>query len=178
MISVLIPTKDSERTLVPTLSALVAGSAEGLVREVVLVDGGSTDGTAKIADAAGCEFRVVPGETDARLLAAAKRARGNWLLILDPASTLEEGWTREIAKFIESSERTGEAERRAATFRLSLEGYGLWPRLKELTADARLALGGRPRFEQGLLVARRFYQSSQGRVGRPVALRARIVLSA
>jgi glycosyltransferase involved in cell wall biosynthesis len=177
MISVLIPTENSERVLVQTLAALVPGSAAGLVREVVLVDGGSADGTAKIADAAGCEFRVMPGKRNERLLEAAGRARGNWLLILDPASTLEEGWTREVAKFIESSERTGDAEKRAATFRVAIDAYGLAPRLKELAANARLALVGRPRFEQGLLVARRFYQSSRGRVGRPVALRARVALA-
>ena len=125
MISVIIPTQNSERVLVPTLTALVPGSAAGLVREVILADGGSADETAKIADAAGCEFRVLPGDPEARVRAAVKSARGEWLLVLDPASVLEEGWTREAGKFIESAERAGQADRRAATFRLAIDGFGI-----------------------------------------------------
>jgi len=178
MISVLIPTQNSERVLVPTLAALVPGSAEGLVREVVLADGGSTDGTAGIADAAGCEFRVLKGDRPTRLLAAAQGARGSWLLLLGPASVLEEGWTREAAKFIESTERAGQAERRAATFRLAIDDFGFTPRLKEFAASARLAILGRTRPDHGLLIAKRFYESRGGKVGSAVSLRTRVVLPA
>ena len=171
MISVLIPNQDSERLLVPTLSALVPGSAEGLLREVILADGGSTDGTARIADAAGCEFRVLPGDARERLRAAARNVRGSWLLLLDPSSVLEEGWTREVAKFVESTERAGQADRRSAAFRFAIDGYGFAPRVREFAAAARMTLTGRPRAEQGLLVAKRLYESSGGKVGRPVVLR-------
>jgi glycosyltransferase involved in cell wall biosynthesis len=176
MISVLIPTQDSERLLVPVLSALVAGSAEGLLREVVLADGGSTDGTAKIADAAGCEFRALPGSRDARLRTAAKNARGTWLLVLDPASVLEEGWTREVAKFVETAERAGPAARRAAAFRYAVDGYGLAPRLREIAVTARVALTGRPLPGQGLLLAKQSFEA--GGAGRPVILRTRAILPA
>ncbi|MFJ5489311.1 glycosyltransferase, partial [Hansschlegelia beijingensis] len=53
MLSVLIPTCNHERALVPTLSTLVPGAADGLVRDVTIVDGGSTDATAEVADPAG-----------------------------------------------------------------------------------------------------------------------------
>jgi glycosyltransferase involved in cell wall biosynthesis len=178
MISVLIPTQNSERFLVPTLSALVPGSAEGLLREVILADGGSTDGTARIADAAGCELWVLPGGSHARLRAAAGRARGPWLLLLDPAAVLEEGWTREVAKFVESAERTGQADRHAAAFRYAIDGYGFAPRFREAVAALRMALTGSPRAEQGLLATKRFYQSRGGKVGRAVGLRTcAVVLS-
>jgi glycosyltransferase involved in cell wall biosynthesis len=176
MISVLIPTQDSERLLVPVLSALVAGSAEGLLREVVLVDGGSTDGTARIADAAGCEFRVLPGDTRERLRTAARNVRGPWLLLLDPASVLEEGWTREVAKFVEGVERAGQSENRAAAFRYAIDGYGIAPRLHEFAAAAHMALSGRPRPEQGLLVSKRLYEAKGGNIRRPVVLRTRVLL--
>jgi glycosyltransferase involved in cell wall biosynthesis len=176
MISVLIPSQNSERALVATLSALVSGSAEGLLREVILADGGSTDGTAKIADAAGCEFRAFPGGRDARLRTAAKNARGTWLLVLDPASVLEEGWTREVVKFVETAERAGTADRRAAAFRYAVDGYGLAPRLKEIAVAARVALTGRPLPEQGLLIAKQAFQT--GRAGRAVILRTRVILPA
>jgi len=176
MISVLIPTQDSERLLVPVLSALVAGSAEGLLREVVLADGGSTDDTARIADAAGCEFRVLPGDARERLRTAAGNARGSWLLLLDPASVLEEGWTREVAKYVESADRAGQADGRAAAFSYAIDGYGIAPRAKEFAAAARMALSGRPRPEQGLLVSKRLYEAKGDNIRRPVVLRTRVLL--
>ena len=192
MITVIIPTLDSERALVPTLSALVSASASGLVREVILADGGSRDETEKIADVAGCHFLKGPHDPGARLRAAAHQARGTWLLFLDPAAILPEGWMREVRTFIDATERGGLAERRAATFRLGYEGFGVKPRLAEAAAAARLAVIGRPRPEQGLLIARRFYDHLGGhkdgkkaeerlfaRIGRRrmVTLRARIVLA-
>ena len=50
MLSVVIATHDSERALLPTLAALVAGAAAGVVREVIIADGGSRDETCEIAD--------------------------------------------------------------------------------------------------------------------------------
>jgi glycosyltransferase involved in cell wall biosynthesis len=157
LISVILPTLDAERLLVPTLSALVPGSAAGLVREVILADGGSKDDTEKVADAAGCEFLRGPRDLGARLRAAAHAARGNWLLFLDPAGVLDEGWPREVRAFMDSAERSGFAGRRAASFRLAFDGFGMKPKLKKAASAARLALLGRPRDEQGLLIAKRFY---------------------
>ena len=192
MITVIIPTRDSERALVPTLSALVSASASGLVREVILTDGGSNDETEKVADVAGCHFLKGPHDPGARLRAAAHQARGSWLLFLGPAAILLEGWMREVRAFVDTIERSGLAERRAATFRLGYEGFGMKPRLAEAAAAARIVVIGRPRPEQGLLIARRFYDQLGGhgdgkkaqerlfaRIGRRrlVTLRARIVLS-
>jgi hypothetical protein len=192
VITVIIPTLDSEGALVPTLSALVPASASGLVREVILADGGSRDETEKVADVAGCHFLKGPHDPGARLRAAAHQARGSWLLFLDPAAILQEGWMREVRAFVDMMERGGLAERRAATFRLGYEGFGMKPRLAEAAAAARLAVIGRPRPEQGLLIARRFYDHLGGhkdgkkaqerlfaRIGRRkmVTLRTRIVLA-
>jgi glycosyltransferase involved in cell wall biosynthesis len=192
VITVIIPTLDSEGALVPTLSALVSASASGLVREVILADGGSRDETEKVADVAGCHFLKGPHDPGARLRAAAHQARGSWLLFLDPAAILQEGWMREVRAFVDTMERNGLAERRAATFRLGYEGFGMKPRLAEAAAAARLAVIGRPRPEQGLLIARRFYDQLGGhgdgkkaeerlfaRIGRRklIMLRARIILT-
>ena len=100
MICVIIPTLNSERVLVPTLAALVAGVAAGLVREVIIADGGSRDATAGIADEAGCVFLPAPADEGARLAAAAAAARGDWLLFLDPGAVLDESWPREVAAFM------------------------------------------------------------------------------
>src|SRR5207244_2986253 len=56
MLSVVIATHNSERSLLPTLAALVQGAAAGIVREVIVADAGSRDATAAIADGAGCRL--------------------------------------------------------------------------------------------------------------------------
>lgn len=192
MISVVIPTLDSERLLVPTLAALVPGSAEGLIREVVLADGGSRDATDKIADAAGCETVSGPPDAGARLAAAVAATRGDWLLFLEPGAVLEDGWTREVGWFTGSAGFAGQGDR-AATFRLAVDGSGLASRASAAAAALRLALLGTPRADQGLLIPKRFYQSLGGhapgpdshrrliaRIGRRrvVVLRTRVVLPA
>ena len=57
MISVVIPTLDAEATLGDALTALIPAVVEGVVREVIIVDGGSTDRTLRIADAVGRDDR-------------------------------------------------------------------------------------------------------------------------
>src|SRR4249919_1741308 len=54
MLSVVIPTRNSERALVPTLAMLVPGVMASAVREVIIADGGSSDETREVADFAGC----------------------------------------------------------------------------------------------------------------------------
>ena len=63
MISVIIATNESEQLLVPTLAALVPGAMAGIVREVIVADAGSRDGTAAVADVAGCRCVVTPGRS-------------------------------------------------------------------------------------------------------------------
>lgn len=171
MLSVVIATHNSERQLVPVLSALVQGVTAGVLRDVTLADSGSTDGTATIADAAGCGFLSGVNDLGLRLRQGAAQSRGRWILFLTPCSILEEGWAREVMTFIETAERRGQAERMAGTFRLAVDGYGIRPRLGEAMAVARLAVFGLPAPGQGLLLARRHYDRLGGHPTGPKAQR-------
>ncbi len=144
------------------LSALVPGVTAGILREVVLVDAGSTDGTSAIADAAGCMLLQGGPAMGERLRAGVAAVRTPWLLFLQPDSLLEEGWSRDVAQFLETAERRGAADRVAATFRLAFDGYGLRPRVRELAGALQLALLGRARAGQGLLMSRRHYERLKG----------------
>src|SRR5271170_3213919 len=84
MLSVIIPTRNSDRILVPTLSALVSGATAGIITEVLIADAGSQDETAAVADIAGCNLIVVEGSLGRRLKAAAGKARAPWLMFLPP----------------------------------------------------------------------------------------------
>ncbi|WP_271200800.1 glycosyltransferase [Methylopila turkensis] len=157
MLSVIIPTRNDERTLVPTLSSLVAGAADGVVRDVTLADGGSTDGTLEIADLAGCN--VVGGFADraGRLNAAVRRAKSQWILFLEPGVVLGEGWRHEVRSFVEMVERRGETDRRAAVFAFGLDGFGARARAVERLAGLSAALTGLPKPEQGLIIHASLY---------------------
>src|ERR1700744_370852 len=98
MLSVIIPTCNSERPLVPTLAALVPGATSGIVSEVLLADAGSKDDTAAVADVAGCNIVVLEGPLGRRLKAAAAAARAPWLLFLRPGTVLDAPWTSEVGR--------------------------------------------------------------------------------
>ncbi len=56
MLTVLLECENSEPELAYTLSVLVSGAVDGVVSEVIVLDKGSQDGTARLADAAGCKI--------------------------------------------------------------------------------------------------------------------------
>ena len=88
MLSVIIPTQNSERALIPTLAALVSGATAGLISEVLIADAGSQDDTATVADVAGCEFLALQATLGGRLKAAAEKARAPWLMFIQPGTVL------------------------------------------------------------------------------------------
>ncbi|KJS21019.1 MAG: glycosyl transferase [Hoeflea sp. BRH_c9] len=93
MISVFIECRNQESALAVTLASLVQGAVEGLIAEVVILDRGSTDGTAMLADAAGCRFLESP---DLREVIAS--ARGDWLLLIEPGARPLLGWVDHIGQ--------------------------------------------------------------------------------
>jgi glycosyltransferase involved in cell wall biosynthesis len=101
MLSVIIPTHESERILVRTLACLVSGATAGLIREVILADGGSTDETAEVGDVAGCRFLSLPGPLGPRLDRAADLARSDWLMFVPAGAVIESGWVADVQQFVE-----------------------------------------------------------------------------
>jgi glycosyltransferase involved in cell wall biosynthesis len=155
MLSVIIPTRDSEHALVPTLAALVSGATAGLISEVLIADGGSKDDTAVVADVAGCEFLALDGQpVGQRLKTAVAKARAPWLMFIQPGTVLYAPWTDDAIRFVEQPP----PRNRAAVFR---RGAGPQTALREawsfLIAAFRAA---RP--EQGLLIARPLYDELDG----------------
>ncbi|EJL23106.1 glycosyl transferase [Caulobacter sp. AP07] len=92
MISVILPTRDSAARLVQVLTLLVPAAVDGLVKEVVFADAGSTDATLAIAEDSGARVVQVQGDAGTRLAAGAATARGSWILALGEDLTLPEAW--------------------------------------------------------------------------------------
>ena len=165
MISVIIGTDNNERALVPTLSTLVSGAAAGLIREVIIADGGSTDATVAVADLAGCEAVVLHAPLGARLKEAAARSRAPWLMFLQPGVMLDTGWMDETTRFIEQADLAGSSDTLAAVFRRSAPLAAKASPLREGLSMIKLALFGRPSPTQGLLILRRLYDRLGGHRG-------------
>jgi glycosyltransferase involved in cell wall biosynthesis len=154
MLTVIIPTHESEHALVRTLACLVPGATAGLVGDVILADAGSGDGTRAIGDVAGCQFLVLPGPLGMRLTRAAEAARQDWLMFLRPGTGLDPGWIAEVEGLVAGGLAA------AATFR-----PGVFAPRGSMAAEALrllVAAMGRRRPEQGLVIARRLYRELGG----------------
>ena len=160
MLSAIIATHESERVLVPTLSALVPAVASGLLGEVIVADAGSRDATAEVAEIAGCRFISSSEPLGLRLKAAAQQTRAPWLMFLRAGAVPEPGWMAATERFIQMTEA---AERpRAAVFRPPEAADLMRPGLGEVLALLRVAFGGLPDPGQGLLISRRLYDTVGG----------------
>src|SRR5262249_2352374 len=117
MISVVIPTHESERLLAHTLAALGPGALGGGLRGGLVAGAGSKDGAAQVRGRAGCGFMVLPGERGARLAAAAASARADWLWFVQPGSIPGGTWIDELGRFIRECELSDDHNGQAAVFR-------------------------------------------------------------
>lgn len=163
MVSVIIPTLNAEATLPRVLAALVPAAVSGLVREVVIVDGGSSDRTFDIAEASGAKFVEAPRGRGPQLAAGANAAKGNWFLFLHADTVLEAGWEEEVEKLFEqiATGRIPTAEL-AAAFRFRLDDFSRRARFLERVVALRCAVLKLPYGDQGLLISRRLYQRIGG----------------
>ena len=191
MISVVIPTLNAERQLPRCFDSLIIAAVRGVVREVIVADGGSTDGTQMMADAAGAHIVDAGRSRAAQLAAGAEIARSDWILFLHPETALEAGWEVEVESFL--GQATPERPQ-AAVFRYALDEFGAGARRAEALTALRGWLLALPYGDQGLLMPRRLYKKLGGyrplerledadmsrRVGRRrlVTLRARAINSA
>jgi rSAM/selenodomain-associated transferase 2 len=161
MITVVIPALNAETTLPATLTALVPAALEGLVREVIVVDGGSSDRTREVADQAGAELLTAPPNRGTQMRAGANAARHPWLLFLNADTVLDAGWEREADHFMERVD-SGASRHAAAAFRFALDDDGIAPRALEGLVRLRCAVLRLPYGAQGLLISRAAYDKAGG----------------
>lgn len=155
-ISVVIPVVDGEATLPASLSALVEGLTAGLIKELIIVDGGSADHSEEIADAAGAQWIVRRGTRAARLRAGAAAARGSWLLFLEQDTILSPGWSTAVGEHLDH--HAGQA----GYFALSFDVTGLRPGCVAGLGNLRARALGLPLLDQGLLVSKAHYARAGG----------------
>jgi hypothetical protein len=170
MISVVTATLNDGERLGPTLAALTSAALDGFVREVIVADDGSTDGTLAAAEDAGARFFGVDGSP--ALAAGCACARQPWLLLLEPGTRPQAGWEQAAWRHI------NDHSDRAGWFRLSLRAEGLRARATEARITLEAGLIGRLVAENGLLISRRLYEARLETHAPPAALPLRLPRSA
>lgn len=157
-LSVVIPTYNAAAALRRSLPPLASIAAVGLLHEVILVDGGSDDSTAAIAEKCGAALIGAPRGRGDQLAAGAAAARGSWLLFLHADTALDPGWEAAVASFIAEPENAV----RAAYFRYRLDDRATRARVLEAIVALRCRVLRLPYGDQGLLISRNQYERLGG----------------
>ncbi len=155
-VSVIIPTLNAGPRLAQCLDALVTSAIDGVVKEVVVVDGGSTDDTTTIADGFGARIVNAPAGRGGQLSYGADNARGDWLLFLHGDTVLETGWAKEVQQFIDADAYD------AGVFTLAFDTDGIAAKVVATGAMLRTRLTKSPYGDQGLLISRKAYDEVGG----------------
>lgn len=153
-----MPTLNAALHLARSLTPLVRPVADGLVREVIISDGGSNDETRAIADGVGATFIEGASGRGRQVIAGAAVARSPWLLFLHADTSLDDGWGDEAAGFIARSEN----RERAAAFRFAFDDDACAAKRAEWWVGLRSNLLKLPYGDQGLLISRALYDSLGG----------------
>lgn len=157
-LSVIIPTLNAASALPDCLAALEEGQRDAFIEEVIVVDGGSRDTTVAEARALGARVIESAAGRGVQLAAGAKAAAGDWLLFLHADTRLQAGWVQAVRTFAEDPKN----REHAAVFRLAYDVDSKQARRVAAAANWRARRLGLPYGDQGLLIARGFYDSLGG----------------
>jgi rSAM/selenodomain-associated transferase 2 len=141
-LSVVIPALNAAGTLPATLAAV------GAVAEVIVVDGGSRDGTCAVATDAGARLVIAPRGRGSQLAAGVAAASRDWRLLLHADTRLQVGWQQEAAAFMAGDPG------RAGYFRFGLDSADPRARRLERLVAWRCRWLALPYGDQALLVHR------------------------
>ena len=158
-ISVVIPTLNAEAHLGACLTALMPGLEAGIIRELIVSDGGSEDATVSIAKAWGAKVVTGPPSRGGQLGRGCNAAAGIWLLVLHADTQLRDGWVGPAILHLDT--------RQAGWFRLAFAQGGLAGRLVAGWANLRSRFG-LPYGDQGLLLPRALYADAGGYPDQPL----------
>lgn len=141
-LSVVIPTLNEEDAIASTLAA--AQDARHV--EIIVADGGSTDRTREIAQAAGAQVLEVPGGRAAQMNAGAAAATGGILLFLHADTRLPESYSALVRAALD---KPGVA---AGAFRFRLDASGRAYRIVERLVNWRSQVLDMPYGDQALFM--------------------------
>jgi rSAM/selenodomain-associated transferase 2 len=154
-LSVVIPTLNAAEELPAALAPLAECA---LVREIVVADGGSDDGSVALAAAAGARAVTAPRGRGSQLAAGAAAATSEWLLFLHADCRLSPDWAMAASAFMAAPG----AATRAGYFALALDDADPAARRLERIVAWRCRTFALPYGDQGLLISRALYAAVGG----------------
>lgn len=168
MLSVIIPTLNAAQNLPATLASLMPALMDDMIKEVLIIDGGSKDETSTIADTAGAIFLSSPQQgRGQQLKKGAASAKSDWLLFLHADTELEAGWHQEVRDFIKKAEHP-KHKTQSAVFAFALKDTGPKPYLLTKLVALRCRLFALPYGDQGLLINKAAYEQAGGYAAIPL----------
>ncbi|MEM6589770.1 MAG: TIGR04283 family arsenosugar biosynthesis glycosyltransferase [Pseudomonadota bacterium] len=159
-LSIVIPTLNASAGLARSLPALGEGLTAGLIRDLVISDGGSEDVTLRIAEAAGAKLVTGPASRGGQLRRGAEVATGEWLFFLHADTVLPPGWTDAVFSHLGSG--------RPAWCPMRFDHGGLPARFVAGWANLRARVFALPYGDQGLLISRDDYALVGGFLHQPL----------
>ena len=184
-LSVIVPVFN-EAAIWPTLAAHLY-SLQSPVTEVIVVDGGSTDGTPELIRAAGLPWMLSAPGRAAQMNAGAARAKGRVVLFLHADTQLPDNALQDIDRSLGSARCWGRFDVRIAgahpmlrvvaacmNLRSRLSGIATGDQAIFMTREAFHAVGGFPAqpLMEDIEISRRLLALS-----RPICLRGRVTTS-
>ena len=153
-LAVVIPVRNEAQRL-PLLLADLQRAPTGLVQELVVVDGGSGDGSAQLARLSGARVLHSRASRGRQLHGGVAASTAPWLLLLHADARLCGDWAAVV-------QRAQAAPAAAWHFDLAVEGPGLQLRLLEWAVWWRCRLRQLPYGDQGLLLPRPLLEQAGG----------------
>ncbi|MGI9039129.1 MAG: TIGR04283 family arsenosugar biosynthesis glycosyltransferase [Gemmatimonadota bacterium] len=169
LVSIVVPTLNEEQTLAGILADLRRLTVP---HEVLVVDGGSEDGTVCLARRLDARVLTSARGRAVQMNAGAEQASGEWLCFFHADTRLPESSIHALEEMVRS--RRGP---RAAVWRLVIDSPRLWARVVETGAWVRDRAAGLPYGDQGLLVRRDLFDEVGGFPHLPVMEDVAIVRS-
>jgi len=155
-LTVIIPTLNAAAELPATTDALLCGVTEGLIAELVISDGGSTDQITAVAEALGARLVIGDRGRGAQIARGIAKASTPWLLILHADTHLSEDWPLAALDHMEHHAD------KAGWFHLIFRANGIMAKLTAKGANLRARLFDLPYGDQGLLIHRDLLDDTGG----------------
>lgn len=161
MITVVIPTFNAGVSLGATFAALEPARAQGLISDMIVVDGGSKDQTIEIAKEAGATVILSKKGRGQQLAKGGGQVKTKWILFLHGDTRPLPGWQKEVTAFMANAQQHG-VGKQAAAFRLTFDEQTLSARFLERIVALRCLFFALPYGDQGLLISNAFYHQIGG----------------
>jgi rSAM/selenodomain-associated transferase 2 len=150
-VSIIIPALNEAACIAATVASLRRQQPA----EIIVVDGGSGDGTPELARGADLVLPSPPGRA-VQMNLGASRARGDYLLFVHADCTLDDGALTALAGALRNPRTI------AGCFNMRVTADGMLYRCIDAAATARVRLTGVVYGEQGLFLRRRDYHRLGG----------------